>query len=67
MNNLPRACYKKDLHEKLNDVPTRFLTELINNTIVKCRKVTLDAAKKLKKITKKECEAVMVEVGEIDG
>lgn len=66
MKNLPCACYKRDVYEKLNDVSTEHVTEELNKIIASTRDIDLIDAKKKKKITKKECKAVLEAFGELE-
>jgi hypothetical protein len=66
MKPLPCACYKGRLHKTLNDVATVYLAEEINKIIASNRGISLEDAKKVRKVTKKECKAILVDFGELD-
>lgn len=66
MKDFPKACFKGELHDRLNDLPTRKVRETTIKKIVELKKVSETVARRMKIIDKEVCRAVMVEFGEID-
>lgn len=66
MKTFPCACYKYELKTRLNGVSEEYLNDLIYKAIQDFRGYTLEQAKKVRLLTKKEARYVMIEVGEIE-
>ncbi len=66
MKPLPCACNKGRLHTHINGSRDAYLAEFTNKTIKEQRGITLEEAKKIKKLTKKECTIIMEAFGELE-
>ena len=66
MKQLPYACRKGHLKVKLNGYTEKYLNELIYGAVQKCRNCTLEAAKSIRILSKKEVTMVMEALGELE-
>ncbi|MFV9549656.1 hypothetical protein [Algibacter sp. PT7-4] len=66
MKPLPCVCTKGRLHKVINGSRDAYLADIINKTIAKTRNIAIEEAKRIKKLTKKECTIVMDAFGELE-
>lgn len=62
----PRACYKHELKKAINQIPEREFNRIAWNIIVTVRKVSIEKAKNVSKLWRKEVILILKEFGEID-